>query len=129
MPDEKRREERVPAELRIRLGFGSIDEFVERYALNISRGGIFVRTLEPRPSGAEVTLDVSLGTGEHVIRGRGVVAWTTPPSAPGEPARQPGMGIKFLSLDAESRALVDLVVATRGAEGRSDEPPRPPEVE
>jgi molecular chaperone DnaK len=76
-----------------------------------------------------VTLDVSLGTGEHVIRGRGVVAWTTPPSAPGEPARQPGMGIRFVSLDAESRALVNLVVATRGAEGRSDEPPRPPEIE
>jgi molecular chaperone DnaK len=129
MPDEKRREARVPAELRIRLGYGSIDEFIDRYALNISRGGIFVRTLEPRPAGSELTLDVSLGTGEHVIRGRGVVAWTTPPSAPGEPARQPGMGIRFVSLDAESRALVDLVVATRGAAGRSDEPPPPPEVE
>jgi len=129
MSDEKRREARVPAELRIRLGYGSIDEFIERYALNISRGGIFVRTLEPRPAGSEVTLDVSLGTGEHVVRGRGVVAWTTPPSAPGEPVRQPGMGIRFVSLDAESRALVDLVVATRGAEGRSDEPPRPPEIE
>jgi molecular chaperone DnaK len=127
MSDEKRREARVPAELRIRLGYGSIDEFIERYALNISRGGIFVRTLEPRPAGTEVTLDVTLGTGEHVIRGRGAIVWTTPPSAPGERAREPGMGIRFVSLDAESRALVDLVVATRGAEGSSDDPPRPPD--
>jgi molecular chaperone DnaK len=127
VPDEKRRDGRVPAELRIRLGYGSIDEFVERFALNISRGGIFVRTLEQRPAGSEVSLDVMLGTGEHVIRGRGEVAWTTAPSAPGEPDRQPGMGIRFLSLDPESRALVDLVVATRGSAGRSDEPPRPPD--
>jgi molecular chaperone DnaK len=129
MSDEKRREARVPAELRIRLGYGSIDEFIERYALNISHGGIFVRTLEPQASGTEVTLDVSLGTGEHVIRGRGVVAWTTAPSAPGEPHRDPGMGVRFTALDPESRALVDLIVATRGGDGRADEPPRPEEVE
>src|SRR5574337_1726639 len=125
MADEKRREPRVPAELNLKLAYGSVDEFIDRYALNISRGGIFVRTLEPEPPGTPVTLNIEIGTGERIIRGRGVVTWTTPPSAPGEPERQPGMGIRFIHLDAESRALVDLMVATRGLEARIDEPPRP----
>ncbi len=127
MSDENRRDPRTPAELRIRLALGSMDAFVERYALNVSLGGIFVRTRDPQPPGTVVGLEVSLDNGEVIIRGQGVVRWTTPPSAPGEPDRDPGMGVKFLELTRESRALVDLVAATRGAAGRSEEPPRPVE--
>jgi molecular chaperone DnaK len=127
MSDEHRRDPRTPAELRIRLALGSMDAFVERYALNVSLGGIFVRTRDPQPPGTVVGLEVSLDNGEVIIRGQGVVRWTTPPSAPGEPDREPGMGVKFLDLTRESRAFVDLVAATRGAAGRSEEPPRPEE--
>ncbi len=116
MPHEKRREPRVGAVLKIRLAFGSMSDFVERYATNLSRGGLFIRTRDPQPSGTELELDITLDTGEVVLRGRGVVRWTTPPSAPGEPHRDPGMGIKFTELTPESRALVervDRVEATR----------------
>jgi molecular chaperone DnaK len=125
MSGEQRRDPRVVVELGLKLAFGSVDEFIERYALNISRGGIFVRTRDPRPPGTALAFDLRLATGERVIRGRGLVAWTTPPSAPGEPPRAPGMGIKFVELDTASQALVALIVATRGEEARSDEPPRP----
>jgi len=129
MADEKRHAPRVPADLDIKLGYGSIDEFIERHALNISRGGIFVRTLAPEAPGTPLTLSIALESGEKVIVGKGVVAWTTPPAAPGEPQHPPGMGVRFTELDDASRALVDLVVATRGAEAKSDEPPRPPAEE
>ncbi|HEY6003836.1 MAG TPA: TIGR02266 family protein [Anaeromyxobacter sp.] len=129
MADEKRGAPRVGAVLRIRLAFGSMDDFVERYAMNISSGGIFVRTRDPSPPGTELGLDVAIQSGDQVISGRGVVRWTTPPSAPGEPHRDPGMGIRFLELTPESRALVDLVVATQGAAARSEEPPLPEEVD
>src|SRR5512133_3640599 len=114
MGDEKRSGPRVGAELRIRLAYGSVDDFVERYCANVSRGGIFVRTRDPRPPGSEVQLDVSLDSGQPVIRGRGIVRWTTPPSGPGEAAREAGMGIRFVELTAESRALVDRIVARGG---------------
>jgi molecular chaperone DnaK len=127
MSDENRRDPRAPAELPIRLALGSMDAFVERYALNVSRGGIFVRTRDLQPPGTEVALEITLENGECVIQGRGVVRWTTPPSAPGEPDRAPGMGIKFLELTRESRALVDLMAATRGKEAGTDEPPPPSE--
>jgi len=128
MPDEKRHAPRVGAELKLRLAYRSMDAFIERYATNVSRGGIFVRTRDPRPPGTELALDITLESGDPLIRGRGVVRWTTPPSAPGEPPREPGMGIKFLELARESRALVDLVVATLGGEARSEEPPVPADV-
>ncbi|HEX9052160.1 MAG TPA: TIGR02266 family protein [Anaeromyxobacter sp.] len=129
MPDEKRRDPRFGAELRLRLAYGSMDEFIERHATNVSRGGIFVRTLEPRPPGTELALDIALENGEQVLRGHGVVRWTTPPSAPGEPPREPGMGVRFTDLTPESRALVDLMVATVGGKARSEEPPAPEDVE
>jgi molecular chaperone DnaK len=129
MSDEKRRDPRVGAELRLRLAYGSMDEFIERYATNVSRGGIFVRTREPWPPGTELAIDIALANGDQVIRGRGVVRWTTPPSAPGEPPRDPGMGLRFTELAPESRALVELVVATVGGEARSEEPPVPAELD
>ncbi|HET6440095.1 MAG TPA: TIGR02266 family protein [Anaeromyxobacter sp.] len=129
MSEENRRDPRAPVELRIRLALGSMDAFVERYALNVSRGGIFVRTRDPQPPGTVVDLEITIESGECIIRGKGLVRWTTPPSAPGEPDRSPGMGVKFLELSRESRALVDLVAATRGGDGVSDEPPRPADEE
>ena len=67
MADEKRSEARVGAELRIRLAYDSMDEFIERYATNVSRGGIFVRTRDTRPPGTEVGLDIVLASGDQVI--------------------------------------------------------------
>lgn len=126
--NDKRDLHRVSVDLQVRLSFGTVDDFIERYAVNVSRGGVFVRTREARPLGSEVNLDLQLEDGADVIRGKGVVVWTTTPSAPGEPNQGPGMGIKFTELDAESRALVDLIVATRGAEGASNEPPTAAEL-
>jgi molecular chaperone DnaK len=123
MPDDKRREPRVDVELGLQLAFGSVDEFIVRYALNISRGGIFVRTRDPAAVGTPVAFDIRLRSGERVIRGKGIVSWTTAPAVPGEPEHVPGMGIAFTELDPDSRALVDRVVALRGVEGALADPP------
>jgi molecular chaperone DnaK len=128
MVDDKRALPRTPVDLQVRLSFGTIDDFVERYAVNVSRGGVFVRTREVRPVGTPVNLDLQLSDGVGVIRGTGLVAWIAAPSAPGEPAREPGMGIRFTHLESESQALVDLIVASRGPAGASPEPPSPEEL-
>jgi len=127
MGEEKRREPRVEVKLAIRVASGTLDEFAERYALNLSRGGLFVRARDPSPPGTPVSIDIQLATGEQAIRGRGVVAWTSGPSAPGEPLRRPGMGVRFTDLDPESAKLVDLVVATQPRAGQGSEPPGPTE--
>ncbi|MBI5070689.1 MAG: TIGR02266 family protein [Deltaproteobacteria bacterium] len=127
MGEEKRREPRVEVKLAIRVACGTLDEFAERYALNLSRGGLFVRARDPSPAGTPVSIDIQLATGQQAIRGRGVVAWTSGPSAPGEPLRRPGMGIRFTDLAPDSAKLVDLVVATQPRAGQGSEPPGPPE--
>jgi molecular chaperone DnaK len=128
--DDQRRAARVARELKLRLAYPSMDEFIERHALNISRGGMFVRSRDPSPPGTDLLLDICLESGDRVIHGRGVVCWITPPSAPGEPTRDPGMGVKFVELTRESRALVDLVVGTQdGPHAASEEPPIPADVD
>jgi len=87
---------------------------VERSTLNVSSRGVFVRSLECQPVGTPLGLELSLAGGERTIQGQGEVVWTTPPSAPGEPARAPGMGIRFTRLAEADRAAIDAWVAARG---------------
>jgi molecular chaperone DnaK len=115
------REQRIAAELQVRLASGEGVPLAERSTVDLSRGGLFVRTLEPLAPGTRLRLDVTLEVGLGMVHATGEVVWTTPPSAPGEPYRAPGMGIRFLELDAASRALLEHYVGRTGAEG----PPRP----
>jgi len=126
MADNRRRDPRLDVELNLRLAHGSVEEFIERWALNISRGGIFVRTLAAQPVGTVVSLNIELANGQQVLRGQGVVRWSTTPSAPGESPRDPGMGIKFIRLEPESREVIERMVASRGDLAANDEPPEPP---
>ena len=124
----------------MRLSYGSVDEFVERFAVNMSRGGLFIRTREPRPVGTLLALELRLSSGETVIRGLGVVRWIQSAEATpaAHPPPSPGMGIQFTELDEASRAVVERMVALREQRGlapgaastppiapRPDSPPPP----
>ncbi|MFL5262836.1 MAG: TIGR02266 family protein [Anaeromyxobacteraceae bacterium] len=108
---DRRGGQRVAIGLRVRLAYVTVDEFVERFAVNVSRGGFFVRTRDPRAAGTLVKFTLLLAGGEPAVRGTGVVKWVSEPSAEGRAA--PGMGIAFTSLDDASRVLVDRMVALR----------------
>ncbi|MBK9517308.1 MAG: TIGR02266 family protein [Anaeromyxobacter sp.] len=125
MAESPQREPRVATELRVRLSSGQGLALAERSTVDLSRGGVFVRTLEPQTPGTQLQLDLSLPGGYGAIRARGEVIWTTPPSAPGEPPRSPGMGVRFLAMDPASRATLDRFVGQLGGAPVSDEPPRP----
>ena len=113
MSDEKRREPRVAVGLSIKLSYGTLDDLVERQALNISRGGLFIRTRDPKPVGTPVALLVEVDAGARQIRARGVVTRTQTISAPGEPPRDPGMGVRLVEVDPAGQALLDEIVAAR----------------
>jgi molecular chaperone DnaK len=105
----------VPVGLRVRLGCATPDEFAEKYAVNLARGGFFVRTRDPQPVGTSVMFELLLAGGERVIAGTGVVVWTKVPG-PAEKAA-PGMGLRFTGLDAPSRALLDRMTSLRERRG------------
>jgi molecular chaperone DnaK len=116
-PREKRSGDRTPVGLLVRLSYGSVDEFVERFAVNISRGGIFIRSRDPKPVGTAVSFELKLVSGETILRGQGLVRWIQAESPGAHPPVAPGMGIQFTPLDHASRALVDRMVAHKDGRG------------
>ena len=106
-PDQ-RKQTRVGVSLQVRVSSESEEEFVENFATNVSKGGIFIQCREPKPKGTVVRFEIRLKGGQAVIRGRGEVVWarTRDPKSP--KPRPPGMGLKFLALDKPSKAIVAL---------------------
>lgn len=102
---DQRIAERVPASLRVRLKYSDESAFIEKYAVNISRGGIFIATRSPKPVGTTLRFDMLLESGDPVVRGEGAVVWVKPYDAE-HPERAHGMGVRFTWLDEIGRAHV-----------------------
>ena len=100
--EERRAEPRVPVELEVH--YRSAQEFLTAYTVNISGGGIFIKTREPLPLNQVVHLRFTLPGIARVFNLHGLVVWTNPqPSRSSFPS---GMGIKFMNLDAEGKKLI-----------------------
>lgn len=89
-------------EKKLRIYFGSYDEFVAAYTENVGIGGIFVRTDSPSRIGAKVYLQFNLPGTEHVIECEGEVRWLKK-----QGDRYSGMGIGFSKLNRDNKALID----------------------
>jgi uncharacterized protein (TIGR02266 family) len=101
--------------MRIKLKYPDVETFIQKYAVNISRGGIFIATRTPKPVGTSLKFEFVLAAGENgvsIIRGEGQVLWTRE-FDPTQPGKAHGMGVKFTRLDAESQAIVDRALAFR----------------
>jgi molecular chaperone DnaK len=127
-PHDKRGGARTPVGLAVRLSYGTVEELVERFAVNVSRGGVFIRTRDPRPPGTEIAFELRLAGGEPVIRGRGVVRWIKAEDRTAHPPRAPGMGVQFSELDDASRALVDRMVELKERRGLAPGTLSPPPI-
>jgi uncharacterized protein (TIGR02266 family) len=113
--------------VRVRLKHPDVKTFVERFAPNVTRGGVFLASREPRPVGALVRFEVSLVNGLVVMSGEGRVTWVKPYNA-NEPSRPHGMGVQFTQLEGDSRALLERLLERREATGRRPSSPQPPPV-
>jgi uncharacterized protein (TIGR02266 family) len=110
---ETRRDKRAPLSLKVRFKSATLDEFLEHYSQDISRGGLFIKSKKPMPEGTLLKFELQLKDESSVIHGVGRVVWTRP--ADGASGDSPaGMGIKFIKMDPESRALVQQIVDARG---------------
>ena len=95
------------ASVRLRLKCPDAEDFVERFAPNVTRGGIFLPTRDAREVGATIRFEIALLDDTVVFAGEGVVTWAKPK----------GMGVKFTTLDSRDRA--DTGAASESARGRS----------
>ncbi len=113
--DDRRKHSRTPLSLLVQFRFNTFEDFLADYSVNISPGGMFIRTDDPQEEGAIIYLQFSLKDGSRLIEGMGKVVRCNLPGAAGRTA---GMGIEFLNFDDESMALINEICATREAQTR-----------
>ncbi|MBI3179193.1 MAG: TIGR02266 family protein [Deltaproteobacteria bacterium] len=106
--NERRLYPRVPLRMLVQFRLHDMDEFMREHAINLSAGGIFVRTGDPHPAGAMIYLQFTLADGAKIIEGLGRVVHVNPPGH-----QEPGMGIEFVNLDRKSRKLIDKIIKER----------------
>ena len=99
---ERRRHERIDLNLLIQYRFDTFDEFMSEYAADVSEGGMFIETDEPRDVGDMIYLQFALRDGTRLIEGLGRVVRVVPERA-GQPG---GMGIEFVNMDEDSQDLI-----------------------
>jgi uncharacterized protein (TIGR02266 family) len=103
-----------PAPVRVRLRYAAFETFIEKFAANVTRGGVFLASRTPRPIGEVFQFEVQLAGGEVALAGDGKVTWVREfdPAAPNKPH---GMGVQFLRLDGPSREVVNQMLARKAA--------------
>ena len=110
--------------VRVRLKFKDLDTFVERFAANVTRGGVFIASRSPRPVGDSFPFEVQLAGGEIALAGEGKVIWVKEYN-PDEPSKPHGMGVQFTRVDPGSRETLNRILRVKGA-GQAGAGPRPP---
>ncbi len=116
---EKRTNRRAPVLLRIKLRYPSIERFVEKFATNISRGGMFISSRSPKPVETKLRFELRLADNETVIKGSGTVRWIREYD-PKRPRRPYGMGIEFEHLTDSSQEILERIIQQRLARGLPD---------
>ncbi|WP_224249823.1 TIGR02266 family protein [Hyalangium gracile] len=96
-----------PIGLAVKLPFATPEEFLAKYGANITRGGIYLRSRTVKPPGTPVTLDLKLSTGARIIYASAVVHFVTGQQGHGVS----GMGLRFLTLDPETKRFLETAVA------------------
>jgi molecular chaperone DnaK len=112
-----------PYGLSVRLPYQTAEEFLNLYGTNVSRGGIFLRAKGLKRPGTSVVLEVKLQTGERLLYANAIVSYLTGNRGEGVS----GMGLRFITLDAASRRLIETLAETQ-PHALADSPPVPRNV-
>ncbi len=81
------------------------DHFHYFYSRDLSGGGIFLEGDHPYPLGTKLELELSLPEIADKVRLTGEVLRVEPPEAR-QMGKIPGMGIQFIGMDLETKALL-----------------------
>ncbi len=116
-----RQGKRTPVTLKIKFKSETLEQFIERYAVDVSQGGIFIRTKEPLAVGTQMRFEFQLRDASPLIGGEGTVVWTRE-NDPSRPAIAPGMGVRFDRLAEGSQGVLERILSEKAKQA----PQRPP---
>jgi uncharacterized protein (TIGR02266 family) len=111
-PPTPPKEPRGPVSLRIKFRSASLEQFIERYAVDVSRGGIFIRTREPLAVGTQLRFDFQLQDAAPLLAGEGTVVWIRE-NDPNRAGVTPGMGVRFDKLTPASQPTLERILADK----------------
>src|SRR6188508_1545292 len=111
-----RRDMRTPVTLKIKFKSSNLDQFIERYSVDVSRGGIFIRTKEPLPVGTNLKFEFQLQDASSLIAGEGTVVWIREHD-PNRTGVAPGMGVKFDKLQPQSQQVLERILTEKSKRG------------
>jgi len=117
---DARKDKRTLLSLKIRYKSATLEDFIERYSCDISRGGIFIKAKKPLAVGTLLKFEFMLQDESTLIHGVGRVVWMRE-AADASPQDPAGMGIKFIKMDAGSRAVVQKIADERARPGVFDQ--------
>jgi uncharacterized protein (TIGR02266 family) len=103
--EERRDSKRIGENVNMELVFDGFTDFIRECSVNISKGGIFIKSASVHPVGTSIGLEIKLKDGYRLIKCEGEVIRIEQ----GEKGPK-GMGIKFIKLDEESRLLIDKIL-------------------
>jgi uncharacterized protein (TIGR02266 family) len=105
-PRTVRQADRLEHELLV--AYKTVDGFITDWAVNISRGGIFINTRNPLEVGTTVRLIISLPDTAFPFDLSGRVTRVNHPHNPSNHVS--GMGIEFLDVEDEKRERIERLV-------------------
>lgn len=88
------------------MKFGDIETFVSEYSANLSMGGIFIKTRNPRKIGTVVELRMNLQNGKELVDAVGRVVRVIHPGDEYTGAT-PGMAVEFTDLNKDSKRIIE----------------------
>ena len=110
---ELRKSQRAPLSMLVQFRSDSLNDFISEYSIDISLGGVFIRTGEKREIGDMIYLQFSLKDGSKLIEGLGRVVHVNT-----EADGFPGLGIEFVNFDDESMQLIEKIVESNFAKAK-----------
>lgn len=99
----------------VRYKSATLDEFIEHHSHDVSRGGMYIKTPQPFPPGTLLKFEVKIGSDQKLMQGVGRVVWRRQSDEATE-SHPAGMGVKFIKLDEESKAMLGQLVSARSGE-------------
>ncbi len=109
MSEPTPKEQRGPTNLRIKFRSATLEQFIERYAADVSRGGVFIRTREPLAVGTQLRLELQLQDATPLLSGEGTVIWIRE-NDPSRANVAPGMAVRFDKLSPETEPTLERIL-------------------
>jgi len=93
--------------IKIKVNIEGEEAFLYDYSRDMCEGGIFICTKKPLKVGENIRVRFILPELLEEIEAGGVVKWVNPPGSKEPP---PGMGISFIDLPSDKKALIQEVI-------------------